>query len=84
MSFSEYDVDRRTRKGNFLKQMDLLIDWATLAEEIQKHYHPKADVIGRPAYPGILLFKMLLVGIWYKGLSDEAVEYMANSNLHVM
>ncbi len=27
---------------------------------------------------------MLLVGIWYKGLSDEAVEDMANSNLHVM
>ena len=25
MSFSEYDVDRRTRKGSFLKQMDLLI-----------------------------------------------------------
>jgi len=84
MSFSEYDVDRRTRKGNFLKQMDLLLDWARLAQEIQKYYHPKVDVIGRPAYPGILLFKMLLVGIWYKGISDEAVEDMANSNLHVM
>lgn len=84
MSFSEYDVDRRTRKGNFLKQMDLLIDWGRLAQEIQKYYHPKTDVTGRPAYAGILLFKMLLVGIWYKGLSDEAVEDMANSNLHVM
>lgn len=84
MSFSEYDVDRRTRKGNFLKQMDLLIDWGTLGQEIQKYYHPKTDVTGRPAYAGILLFKMLLVGIWYKGLSDEAVEDMANSNLHVM
>ncbi len=27
---------------------------------------------------------MLLVGIWNGGLSDEAVEDMANSNLHVM
>ena len=27
---------------------------------------------------------MLLVGIWNGGLSDEAVEEMANSNLHVM
>lgn len=27
---------------------------------------------------------MLLVGIWNSGLSDEAVEEMANSNLHVM
>jgi len=84
MSFSEYDVDRRTRKGNFLKQMDILIDWNALSQEINRHYHPKADVVGRPAYPGILLFKMLLVGIWNGGLSDEAVEDMANSNLHVM
>jgi IS5 family transposase len=27
---------------------------------------------------------MLLAGIWHGGLSDEAVEDMANSNLHVM
>ncbi len=27
---------------------------------------------------------MLLVGIWNGGLSDESVEEMANSNLHVM
>lgn len=39
---------------------------------------------GRPAYPGLLLLKMLLAGIWHGGLSDEAVEDMANSNLHVM
>ena len=84
MSFSEYDVDRRTRKGNFLRQIDFLIDWNTLAQEIQKYYHPKTDVTGRPAYSGILLFKMLMVGIWNGGLSDEAVEDMANSNLHVM
>ena len=84
MSFSEYDVDRRTRKGNFLKQIDFLIDWDAITQEINQHYQPKTDVVGRPAYPGILLFKMLLVGIWNGGLSDEAVEDMANSNLHVM
>ncbi|TXI19938.1 MAG: hypothetical protein E6Q62_02840 [Nitrosomonas sp.] len=27
MSFSEYDVTRRTWKGSFLKQTDQLIDW---------------------------------------------------------
>ena len=27
---------------------------------------------------------MLLVGIWQNGLSDEAVEDMANASLHVM
>ncbi|WP_369668812.1 transposase [Nitrosomonas cryotolerans] len=49
-----------------------------------QHYAPATDVTGRPAYPGLFLFKMLLVGIWHGGLSDEAVEDMANANLYVM
>ena len=84
MSFSAFDVVRRTRKGNFLNQIDHLIDWASIEKVIKQHYSPKSDVTGRPAYPGILLFKMLLVGIWHGGLSDEAIEDMANANLYVM
>lgn len=84
MSFSEYDVTRRTRKGNFLKQIDQLIDWNPIEKAIAVHYAPVSDAAGRPAYSGLLLFKMLLVGIWNGGLSDESVEDMANSNLHVM
>jgi len=84
MSFSEFDVIRRTRKGNFLNQIDQLVDWKPIEHVIAKHYAPASDVTGRPAYPGLLLFKMLLVGIWNGGLSDESVEDMANSNLHVM
>ena len=49
-----------------------------------QHYAPTSNATGRPAYPGLLLFKMLLVGIWNGGLSDEAVDDMANANLHVM
>lgn len=84
MSFSEYDVTRRTRKGNFLKQIDQLIDWNSIEKAIAVHYAPVSDAAGRPAYSGLLLLKMLLVGIWNGGLSDESVEDMANSNLHVM
>ncbi len=84
MSFSEFDVTRRTRKGNFLKQIDQLIDWNSIEKAIAVHYAPVCDAAGRPAYSGLLLFKMLLVGIWNGGLSDESVEDMANSNLHVM
>ena len=84
MSFSEFDVTRRTRKGNFLNQIDQLIDWKPIEQAIAQHYAPTSDATGRPAYPGLLLFKMLLVGIWNGGLSDEAVEDTANSNLHVM
>jgi transposase, IS5 family len=63
MSFSGFDVVRRTRKGNFLNQVDHLIDWKPIEKAINQHYSPKTDVIGRPAYPGLLLFKMLLVGV---------------------
>ena len=84
MSFSDYDVTRRTRKGNFLKQIDQLIDWSVIERAIAVHYAPVSDAAGRPAYSGLLLFKMLLTGIWNGGLSDESVEDMANSNLHMM
>ncbi len=82
MSFSEFDVTRYTRKGNFLNQIDQWIDWTPIEKAIAPHYAPASDAEGRPAYPGLLLFKMLLAGIWPGGLSDEAVEDMANSNLH--
>jgi len=84
MSFSDFYISHRTRKGNFLNQIDHLIDWKPIEQAIRRHYAPASDVIGRPAYPGLLLFKMLLVGLWHGGLSDEAVEDMANVNLHVL
>ncbi|WP_103967067.1 hypothetical protein [Nitrosomonas ureae] len=52
MSFSEYDVTRRTRKGNFLKQIDQLIDWNSIEKAITVHYAPVLDATGRPAYSG--------------------------------
>jgi len=84
MSFSDFYISHRTRKGNFLNQIDHLIDWQLIGQAIHRHYFPVSDVVGRPAYPGLLLFKMLLVGLWHGGLSDEAVEDMANVNLHVL
>ena len=61
-----------------------MIDWDSVEQAIAVHYFPISYAAGRPAYSGLLLFKMLLVGIWNGGLSDESVEGMANSNLHVM
>ena len=84
LSLADSFVTRRTRKGNFLNQIDQLIDWNAIEKAIEQHYAPVSDATGRPAYPGLLLFKMLLVGLWHGGLSDESVEEMANVNLHVM
>ena len=84
MSFSDFDVTHRMRKGNFLNQIDQLIDWISIEQAIAPHYAPTSDATGRHAYSGLLLFKILLVGIWNGDLSDEAVEDTTNSYLHVM
>ena len=46
MSFSEFDVTRRTRKGNFLNQIDYLIDWKPIEKAIAEHYAPTSDAAG--------------------------------------
>ncbi|WP_244072001.1 hypothetical protein [Nitrosomonas sp. PY1] len=51
-----------------------MIDWNAIDRAIAIHYAPVSDGTGRPAYSGLLLFKMLLVGIWHGDLSDESME----------
>ncbi|MDC8444653.1 MAG: transposase [Nitrosomonas sp.] len=82
LSLADSFVTRRTRKGNFLNQIDQLIDWTPIEKTIAQYYAPVSDATDRPAYPGLLLLKMLLVGLWHGGLSDESVEDMANANRH--
>ena len=54
MSFSEFDVTRRTRKGNFLKQIDQLIDWNSMGITIVVCYTLVCDAVGRPAYSKLM------------------------------
>jgi IS5 family transposase len=73
MSFVSHHVERRTRKNNFLQQINVLIDCISIEKEINKIYKKGQSVDGRPSYPGILLFKMMLLQQWYR-LSDPGVE----------
>lgn len=83
MSFSTAYVVDRTRKAKFFRDIDKIIDWKKIGREIGKYYSKGESVTGRPSYDGLVLFKMLLVGIWY-GLSDESVEEMTLDSLSVM
>jgi len=83
MGFVDCYVERRIRKNTFFKQINTLIDWKEIDKEIVKVYKRGHSVDGRPAYSGLLLFKMLLLGIWYD-LSDEKVEESVNENLSMM
>ncbi|WP_297324509.1 hypothetical protein [Nitrosomonas sp.] len=57
MSFSDFDATRRTRKGDFLNQINQLINWIPIEQTIVQHYAAVSDATGRPAYSGLLLFK---------------------------
>jgi len=83
MSFAGNYVERRIRKNTFFKQINLLIDLFEIEKEINRVYKRGHSVDGRPAYSGLLLFKMLLLGIWYN-LSDEKVEESVNDSLSMM
>ncbi len=83
MSFARYDVDRRTAKCTFFKELDVIIDWDPIEKELKKIYKSGKKERGQKAYNPLILFKMQLVGVWYN-LSDVQIEEMTNDSLSVM
>ncbi len=80
MSFVADSMERRTRKNTFYRKIDQIIDWKPIEEIITEHDTRGSSAVGRAAYPGLLLFKMLLLGMW-NDLSDYGVEDMVNDSM---
>ena len=59
-----------TGTTNFLSEVDELLDFSLLEDELSGIYGSKT---GRPSYPLVLLFKTLLLQQWYS-LSDPGME----------
>lgn len=57
-------------RRSFLTDVDALIDWSPVAAVLGGIY---ASPKGRPSYPLLLMFKILLLQQWY-GLSDPGME----------
>jgi transposase, IS5 family len=55
---------------NFLSEADRFIDWKALEKELEDIYSANT---GRPSYPLLVLFKIMLLQQWY-GLSDPRTE----------
>ena len=47
---AEYDAKRKTtRRDRFLAEMEIVVPWARLLEQLRPHYYPEADKgPGRP------------------------------------
>ena len=62
---------KRTRKREFLDEMDLVVPWHELVTLIESHSSPKAT--GRPAFAVESMLRIHLLQQWFN-LSDPAVE----------
>ena len=62
---------KRTRKREFLDEMDLVVPWHELETLIESHSPPKAT--GRPAFAVESMLRIHLLQQWFN-LSDPAVE----------
>jgi len=71
--FIDYYINLRPRKKSFLDDIARIIDWQPVEKLLKKHYKKVKAADGRPAYPPLPLFKMLLLQRWYD-LSDPGLE----------
>jgi len=80
--FADIICDTRNRKikSVFFNQVNTLVDWRPISNIINKHYSRGVSAVGKPAYDGLLLFKMNLLQTWY-GLSDYEIEDRLNDSI---
>jgi IS5 family transposase len=71
--FADYILETRGAPNTFLDKINSIIDWKDIEKALRKKYTKKASADGRPAYPPLPMFKLLLLQRWY-GLSDPGTE----------
>jgi len=71
--FVDFYLDKRPNKNNFLDKVDELINWQPVEKLLARNYRKTAAADGRPAYPALPMFKMMLLQRWYN-LSDPGME----------
>ena len=73
MTFScvEHTNDKPTRRKVFLKEMDKIVPWQAIMEEIEPYYYHNTR--GRKAIELEIMIRMYLLQNWFN-LSDEGIE----------
>ncbi len=78
--FADYFIDQRRYTNRFLDKINELIDWESIEKVLNKKYRKTASADGRPAYPSLPMFTLLLLQRWY-GLSDPGLEEAVNDRI---
>lgn len=72
--WADYEVScRKQKKLTFLDQVLNLIDWRRIERIIRKKYKKYFNAVGSPAYPSLVMFRILLIQTWFD-LSDPQME----------
>ena len=71
--FADFFIEQRGYANTFLEKVDLLIDWKKIENILNKKYKEVESADGRPAYPALPMFKLLLLQRW-NNLSDPQTE----------
>jgi transposase, IS5 family len=79
-SFVTAYVEKHSQKNQFFNDINKMINWKTIDNELKKVYKKGLKERGAKAYSPLLLFKMQLISIWYD-LSDIQTESMVNDSL---
>jgi IS5 family transposase len=77
MSFADGLVNQRAGRVEWLDDLSRILDWRAIERVLDPIY---ASDEGRPSYPLLTLFKMLLLQQWY-GLSDPGLEEAVDDRL---
>ena len=76
-TFAETAVESRIEPDEWLLKLRDTLDWKPLERKLEKLY---ADGVGRPAYPPLALFRVMLLQRWYN-LSDPEASRQLRYNL---
>ena len=79
-SFADYFIEQRKQSNIFLDKINQFIDWKHIDKLLKKKYKKTFSADGRPAYPPLPMFKLLLLERWY-GLSDPGLEEALNDRI---
>lgn len=77
MSFGDGLINQRKGRNEWLDDLDKMIDWSPIKHILKPIY---ASGVGKPSYPHLTMFKLLLLGRWYD-LSDEGIEEAVDDRL---
>ncbi|MBC8344200.1 MAG: transposase [Bacteroidetes bacterium] len=80
LNFADVAVAKRKIKNQFLIKIDQLIDWKLIEDRINKKYSRGNRFDGRPAYPGLILFKMCLLEEWFN-IYHNKIDFYVNDSI---